>query len=137
MLDPSIHGTHHKRWTLATMVATDIRQRALPWSRLLLERRPSSRVLNLDRTARLSALLSLLLVGSLVSLAWSSGFWPLPLLAVAALLILNRAFYTLCFRRGGAGLALAAIPLHVLYFFYSMISYVIVSLQHRFSMLQQ
>ena len=35
-LDPSIQGTHHKRWTLRSMVATDIRQRAIPWSRLLL-----------------------------------------------------------------------------------------------------
>ena len=30
-LDPSIQGTHHKRWTLQSMVATDIRQRAIPW----------------------------------------------------------------------------------------------------------
>lgn len=137
VLDPSIQGTHHKRWTLATMVATDIRQRALPWSRLLLERRQSSRVLNLDRTARLSALLSLLLVGSLVSLTWWSGFWPLPLLSVAALLILNRAFYTLCFRRGGASLALAAISLHFLYFFYSMLCYAIANMQHCLNMRQQ
>ena len=35
LLDPAIQGTHHKRWTLRSMVVTDIRQRAIPWSRRL------------------------------------------------------------------------------------------------------
>ena len=33
LLDPTIQGTHHKRWTLSLMVRTDIQQRAIPWSR--------------------------------------------------------------------------------------------------------
>lgn len=43
LLDPAIQGTHHKQWTLASMVATDIRQRAIPWSRLLLLQRGAAR----------------------------------------------------------------------------------------------
>ncbi|MBK7595157.1 MAG: glycosyltransferase family 2 protein [Gemmatimonadetes bacterium] len=38
-LDPSIQGTHLKRWRLWPMVRTDFRDRGLPWMRLLLERR--------------------------------------------------------------------------------------------------
>jgi hypothetical protein len=134
LLDPAIQGTHHKRWTLRSMVVTDIRQRAIPWSRLLLHRRQGSRVLNLDASARLSGLLCLGLLGSLASLLRWPALWPLPLLALAALLLLNRAFYDLCFRQGGIALALAAVPLHTLYFLYSLLCFALVSLAHSLNL---
>jgi hypothetical protein len=37
ILDPRIQGCHHKRWTLCSMVSIDVLQRAVPWSRLILE----------------------------------------------------------------------------------------------------
>jgi glycosyltransferase involved in cell wall biosynthesis len=129
LLDPAIQGTHHKRWTLASMVATDIRQRAIPWSRLLLQRRHrGSRVLNLDRRARLSSLLSLTLVLSALALLGKPGLWPLPVLCLLALLLINRQLYQNCFRRGGLTLALAAVPLHALYFLYSLLTFALVTL---------
>ena len=36
-LDPDLQVTHLKRWTLRSVVETDIRCRALPWGRLILE----------------------------------------------------------------------------------------------------
>jgi len=133
LLDPAIQGTHHKRWTLRSMVVTDIGQRAIPWSRLLLRRPQGSSVLNLDGTARFSTLLILLVLLSTLSLAWKPNLWPLPLLSLAAFVVLNRSFHALCFRRGGALLALAAIPLHGLYFLYSMVCFALVTLQHLLS----
>jgi len=133
LLDPAIQGTHHKRWTLRSMVVTDIGQRAIPWSRLLLRRPQGRSVLNLDDTARFSSLLILLVLLSTVSLAWKPNLWPLPLLSLAAFVVLNRSFHALCFRRGGALLALAAIPLHGLYFLYSMVCFALVTLQHLLS----
>lgn len=123
LLDPAIQGTHHKRWTLASMLTTDIRQRAIPWSQLLLGRRQSNTSLNLDRTGRASGLLSLLAALSALALPRLPSLWPLPLLALAGIVVLNRDFYQLCFARGGTGLALAAIPLHGLYFLYSTLCY--------------
>lgn len=38
MLDPSIQGTHLKRWTLLTMLRTDLMDRAIPWMALLRSR---------------------------------------------------------------------------------------------------
>ena len=38
LLDPGIQGTHLKRWTFSGMLRTDIRDRGIPWMRLLLER---------------------------------------------------------------------------------------------------
>ena len=35
-IDPDLEGTHLKRWTLRSMVRTDLFDRAIPWSRLIL-----------------------------------------------------------------------------------------------------
>ncbi|MBA2706929.1 MAG: glycosyltransferase [Gemmatimonadaceae bacterium] len=38
LLDPSIQCTHHKKWTLASMLRADLLHRGIPWMQLLLER---------------------------------------------------------------------------------------------------
>ena len=46
-LRPEIHRTHLKRWTLRVRIVTDVRDRGIPWMRLLRERPASSHSLNL------------------------------------------------------------------------------------------
>src|SRR3989442_4923268 len=46
-LDPRLQGTHLKRWTLGSILRTDIAQRALPWSRLILKSGQAPPALNL------------------------------------------------------------------------------------------
>ena len=113
------------------MVVTDIRQRALPWGRLL-RRRPHGPVgLNLTPAARFSGLLTLGLVACLLALPWAAaaGCWG-ALACLLALLGLNRRFYSFCLRVRGPGFLLAAIPLHLLYFFYSSLTYALVAVEH-------
>lgn len=133
LLDSALQATHHKRWTLASMLRTDIHQRAIPWSRLLRQRRQRSTTLNLDAAARASAVLCLILVASLALALLQPGLAaslvPLGALCLALILALNRSFYALCRRRGGIGLALAAPPLHILYFLLSLTSFLLVSLE--------
>lgn len=45
-LDPALQGTHLKGYTLRGMVRTDLRERAIPWVRLALEGRATTRALN-------------------------------------------------------------------------------------------
>lgn len=130
LLDPAILCTHHKHWSLHSMVVTDIRQRALPWSRLL-RRRPHGPVgLNLTPAARFSGLLTLLLVACLLALPWAPPAGWGALACLLALLGLNRRFYAFCLRVRGPGFLLAAIPLHLLYFFYSSLTYALVAVEH-------
>ena len=93
LLDPAIQGTHHKRWTLASMVSTDIQQRAMPWSQLLLQRRQLPTMLNLAIPARISAVLSLLLPLCLFGVL-NPALWPWALAwftgCLGFLLLLNR-----------------------------------------------
>jgi len=62
--------------------------------------------------------------------------WPrllaLPLAALAGLLVRNRELYLFFLRRGGPWFALACIPLHLLYYVYSSLSYVYAWLVHHF-----
>ena len=38
VLEPAVRGTHLKRWTLGSMLATDLGARGAPWVALRLER---------------------------------------------------------------------------------------------------
>src|SRR5919206_4327748 len=57
-LDRALQVKHLKRWTLASLLRADIRDRALPWSRLILEEGSMPRDLNLRASDRASAALA-------------------------------------------------------------------------------
>jgi glycosyltransferase involved in cell wall biosynthesis len=136
LLDPAIQGTHHKRWTLGLMVRTDICQRAIPWSRLLLERRELPASLNLTPSARLSAAGSLMLLASApVALLWPGlrlGAVVLFCGGLALLLALNHSFHRLLLRRTGWLDASIGVFLHALYLAYASVTFILVRLFEPF-----
>jgi len=109
-LDSQLLGTHLKRWSVAGMVRTDLRDRGIPWVALLVRRRAGSSSLNLHWRHRASALAT---VAAAISLARRR---PRPLATAAGTLVaLNRDFYALLWRRRGARHALAGVLLHALH----------------------
>jgi len=116
LLDKDLQGTHLKRWTLRSMVKTDIFHRAVPWTRLILERNQTPNHLNLRAGQRMSvflvALAMLLLAMApirLVLLAPAGG-------ALLSVIVVNRGLYGFFFRRRGPFFAAVSIPLHFLYY---------------------
>jgi GT2 family glycosyltransferase len=130
-LDRSLQGTHLKHWTLASVVRTDITRRAIPWTRLVLENRGMLDDLNLKWEQRLSTIL-VALAGSALVLTWFHA-WFLGLAASAfiAVLFMNRELYAFFFRQHGLGFLVACIPLHLLYYVYSGLSYLLVWVAFR------
>lgn len=110
VLDPSVRGTHLKRWTLGGMVRTDLRHRGVPWVRLMLRRRRASGALNLGTRHRVSAVASVALVAAVVARRPAAGA-----AALAVILVANRDLYALLARRLGARGAAAGVALHVLH----------------------
>jgi GT2 family glycosyltransferase len=108
-LDGAVRGTHLKRWTLRTMVETDLLRRGMPWAHLVLEGRAPRCALNLSWRHRLTALASL---GMLVSLLRRCA--PFALAAGLAVWLLNLRFYALLGRRGPR-VAILGFGLHVLH----------------------
>jgi glycosyltransferase involved in cell wall biosynthesis len=122
-LEKSLQVRHMKRWTARTLLLTDIRDRAIPWSRLILRRGALLNDLNLQTSQRASAAAASLGMAAV----GAAMFFPRALLlvglAVAALLGLNRDFYKFLYYKRGIGFTLLAMPWHWLYFLYSGFSF--------------
>lgn len=107
-----IQCTHAKRWTMRSFFMTDLFQRAIPWTEMLLTREdgvPSD--LNFGVSQKLSVPLALLLVLSLVFALW------MPLLVCGLLLVgLNLGFFSYLARLRGVIFAVATLPLHVVHY---------------------
>lgn len=132
LLDKTIQGTHLKRWSLGSLIHTDVTRRALPWARLILESQAVPDTLNLVWRERVSAALVAVAVASLpLAVVWPR-LLALPLAALVGLLLWNRDLYLFFLRRGGPWFALACVPLHLLYYLYSGLSYLYAWLVHRF-----
>lgn len=109
-LDPAIQGTHLKRWTLCSMLWTDLVHRGIPWISLQARTRRVANSLNCGWRHRLSAAACLLVMTSVLL------GWPAVLAASAgAMVALNRAFYLFLLHRQGPLHALAGIGLHGLH----------------------
>jgi GT2 family glycosyltransferase len=131
-LDPTVQGTHLKRWTLGSMVQVDITRRALPWARLIVETAHTPTDLNLRPSQRVTAILAGLAVLALALTPLRPALaLGVALGALAGVAVLNRRFYALLWRRGGLPLLAAGFPLHVLYFLYSAATFVFAALEAR------
>ncbi len=125
MLDPSIQIKHRKRWTWTNMLRTDIRDRAIPWTELILRNRDMPNDLNTGHSQRISVLLTL--AAFPVAAFWSAAMALLLWVAVASL---NWRFYAFLAQHWSLPAALAAIPLHLFYFAYSGTTFALVTLAH-------
>jgi hypothetical protein len=108
------------------MIKTDITCRALPWARLILESRTVPEDLNLRPGQRLSALLVAIALLAAVLLAARPEFWIVSVISLLGVIGLNRRFYALLWRFGGLRLVIGSVPLHLLYFLYSGLTYLYV-----------
>ncbi len=134
-LAKEVQCTHLKRWTLRNLLVSDIRDRAIPWSHLILRSKTLPKTLNLSRSGRWSIALAW------VFIALSAGALRIPLLGVfapfplATLGVLNWSFYRLLGRRGGWRLACGGFLLHLFYFLYSGATFMAVALLRVVSLL--
>lgn len=124
VLEPHIQGTHLKRWAFRSMLATDVRSRGVPWMWLILREGASPDTLNLKGAQKAcTALAGGAAAATVAALVWRSP-WPLAVAAIALAIVLglNLGFYEFLRRVRGPGFALAAMPLHLLYYLSNVIS---------------
>jgi glycosyltransferase involved in cell wall biosynthesis len=126
LLDRDIQGTHLKRWKLRGVIWTDIACRAIPWSRLILDTRETPNDLNVKLGQRVSGALVALAAVTLPLALWRVGLLVVPLVALVTVVVLNRDLFAFFGRQRGVAFAIACIPMHLLYFLYSVLSYLFV-----------
>jgi glycosyltransferase involved in cell wall biosynthesis len=137
-LKKNIQVTHLKEWRVTTLLRSDLLDRAVPWTRLLLRQKSIPRDLNLNLANRLSTMLifvaiSMGLIGA--GLGISSAWTPLLLIpAVLCLLLvilLNRGMYAFFLARKGAPFTAAAMMWHWFSFLYSGVAFLWCLAEHR------
>ena len=128
-LDKGLHGTHLKRWTIRSMIRTDIFCRACPWTRLILESKKAPQDLNLKRGQRLSVVMAGLAFLFLFLAPFRLELLKFSAGALAGMIILNRDLYTFFYRQRGLFFTIACIPLHLLYYLYSGLTFLYVWLE--------
>jgi hypothetical protein len=114
-LDPSLQVTHLKRWTLASMLATDVGRRAFPWSQLILERGQAPDDLNLRVDQRISVALTALAAAGMAAALYRPLLGAVSAAALLGVVALNRQLFRFLWRERGGAFAAACIPLHFLH----------------------
>ena len=131
MLDPTIRCTHHKRWTLGSMIVTDIFRRAVPWTRHMLAADKMPTRLNLDWKSRASGACAVFAaVAAVVALLQPWALVPM-FGCLAVIFALNSAFYAMCSEQGGRFFAAGCFLLHWLYFTYATLAFGVVVIYER------
>jgi len=112
---PTVQGTHHKHFTLATMASTDLFNRAIPWSNLMLDDGLRTDPFVASWPQATSAAAACGVVGGV--LAWpftAVGGWVAAGAAVVFLGV-NAGLWRFLARSRSVGFAVAAMPLHLLH----------------------
>ncbi len=133
VLDSDIKCKHLKRWTLGNLLKTDVFDRAIPWTRLMLRAGVTDKTLNVKTSQRISVVLVYLCL-----LFLGLGVWRPWALAGAAtgfaiVTVVNWDFYQYFFKRRGIWFTLRVVPMHWLYFLYCGFGAGVGTLQHVLS----
>lgn len=131
LLRKDMQATHLKRWTLRSMIVTDVFRRALPWTRLLAN--PDYRFddLNLRSAERPKALVAAALLCLLPLTIFAPHLAPWLAGALGAAFLANARLFLLIGRRAGPAHMLAAVGLHQLYYVYGAATYVYGTMEAR------
>ncbi len=118
VLNRQIQVTHLKRWSFFSLLKSDIFDRGIPWTRLMLRAGAVANTLNLQPAQRLSVALVYLLIGLILAAFGLPQLWVAVCAMAIILVIVNYDCYRFFLRRKGLGFSLRVLPLHWLYFVY-------------------
>jgi glycosyltransferase involved in cell wall biosynthesis len=122
-LDADRQVCHLKRWSFRSLVASDVLDRGIPWTQLILRGGRVRSDLNLKNAYRVSVGLAYVLLALLLG-AFVAPWLLLPAGAIVGLLYwLSRDLYRYFARQRGWSFALRIAPLHYLYHLYNGFSF--------------
>jgi glycosyltransferase involved in cell wall biosynthesis len=122
-LDPALQGKHLKDWTLSGMFRTDWKGRALPWTRLLRQRRARTGDLNLSIAHQISAAAVVVAAVSVMLVPFVPGMIWVALAAAAMFVTANARLLRLLASRGGPAFAVAAAFFHAVHYIAALAGY--------------
>jgi len=122
-MDKDLQVKHLKKWTFESLLRTDIFNRAIPWTKLMLENREMVSDLNLQISQKIcTGLLGLTVAILPLSFLLPELIYLVPCL-LASIIIINHKFFSFFQKRKGLRFTLLAFAMYLLYYFYSGTSY--------------
>jgi GT2 family glycosyltransferase len=125
VFDPSLQVTHLKRWTLTSLVKSDVLRRAMPWTWLMMRESRIESDLNLRYSSRVAGMLSLVLGAALVASPFVPHALVVALAAAVGLAAIDRSLFAFFRARRGTVFAVAAAAWHWVYYAYSTVAFVV------------
>jgi glycosyltransferase involved in cell wall biosynthesis len=132
-LDKDIQVKHLKKYSFTGLIKSDLLDRAIPWTVLILRRGGAPNDLNLRWWHKCSAVLAIILLLCLLLSLVSKWFLAGFCIAGLIFFFLNRSFYRFYIEKRGLLFALRVIPLHVLYYLYSTFGFMAGFCLYKFS----
>jgi glycosyltransferase involved in cell wall biosynthesis len=124
-LDPSIRACHLKRWTMRSMIVSDIRDRGIPWTQLILRGGRFNADLNLKSSYRACVVLAYIaLMLAVLGLFEPRLLVGVPIL-IGALVGMSRQYYRYFYQRRGLWFVTRVLPLHYVYHLYNGLSFAV------------
>jgi glycosyltransferase involved in cell wall biosynthesis len=133
VLDGRIQATHLKRWTFRSLVRTDIFDRGIPWTRLMLRGGKLINTLNARISQRISVILAFFTVLALGAAVRFPAAGIAALVFASVTLSLNLNLFRFFSQRRGNWFAACAMLMHWLYLLYCGFSFVAGAALHYFS----
>ncbi|MCZ6594251.1 MAG: glycosyltransferase family 2 protein [Bacteroidetes bacterium] len=124
LLMKDLQVKHLKRWTFWGLIKTDVIDRGIPWTKLMLRDKVIPNDLNARFSQRICVILSYLFIFLLGFFAiFSRQFLFIPFLLLATIIIINNQLYRFFAQKRNLIFAAKVVPFHVLYYFYSGLSF--------------
>jgi glycosyltransferase involved in cell wall biosynthesis len=123
VLDPTLSACHLKRWTLRSVIVSDVRDRGIPWTQLILRYGVLRNDMNLRVEYRLSVVVAYLALVSLVLALYDWRFLANMALLIVGLTMLNQRYYRFFYRKRGASFTVRVWLLHILHHLYNGLSF--------------
>jgi hypothetical protein len=132
-LDENLWVKHRKAWSAWGMLRTDVFQRALPWTGLLLRNGRVENNLNINIVGRLSVALVAGVILSTALAPWAPWSFALAVLFGGAFVVLNLSFYRFLRAARGRRFAVRAVPWHALYYASGGLGLVLGTIKHAWT----
>ena len=138
ILAKQVQVKHHKAWYLTSLIKTDVLDRGIPWTRLLLSNKSSFvNDLNLQISSRISVAASYVLLISILASFYKANLSFMALFTTTLLLLLNLKIYRFFYKKRGLVFSIRAIFIHWLYYLYSGVAFILGFLLHSQAQLKK
>jgi GT2 family glycosyltransferase len=124
LLDKHLQVKHLKKWNFKSLLRTDILNRAIPWTKLILESTEMVSDLNLKVSQKISTALLGICLAILPLSFFRSELVYLVLFLLGVILTINYKLFAFFLKLKGPHFTAAAYAMQLLYYFYSGTSYV-------------